>query len=133
MAGDYFMCATLLRLSGAIVCDSFEEFESVLQLTSYMPCFMELRKKRRSILSENPFPNSEKVCVGMITNAGFEKCALADHLFFSTSSPSSSSSSSSSSSFVSLSLPNYSTQSSAQFTSYFKTCNLTEVIGFFFF
>jgi acyl-CoA synthetase (NDP forming) len=56
----------LLELAGAVVVDSFEEWNQVLVITTLFP---ELARKR-----------SRSVGVAVLTNAGFEKCATADHL-----------------------------------------------------
>ncbi|KAH7816757.1 putative CoA binding domain containing protein [Monocercomonoides exilis] len=72
MAGDYDMFSFLIRSAGrgAVVCDSFEEYEQILMCCALMPSFSALRR-----------PMTKAAGVGMVSNAGYEKCCLADHLF----------------------------------------------------
>jgi acyl-CoA synthetase (NDP forming) len=65
-AGDFQMFRGLLELAGAMVVDSFEELNHILTITTLFPGFY--RKRKGSI------------GVAILTNAGFEKCATADHL-----------------------------------------------------
>ncbi|KAA6395200.1 MAG: Acetyl-CoA synthetase (ADP-forming) [Streblomastix strix] len=83
LAGDYQMFSFLLRSSGAIVCESFEEFEDVLSLCALMPSVRKLRQRPKydQGKSSSQYSIQSPIRVGMMSNAGFEKCALADHLF----------------------------------------------------
>lgn len=64
LASSYDMFKQLLETSGAILCDSFDEFEDTIYLLSHF-CKMGIKKQG-------------KCTVGIITNAGFEKCTYAD-------------------------------------------------------
>ncbi len=70
MAGDYDMFSHLAWRSGVLVAETSEDFQNLALLTSYCQNLAELRK----------LP-SGKLGVAALSNAGFEKCALADHLF----------------------------------------------------
>ncbi|KAK2964727.1 putative Acetate--CoA ligase [Blattamonas nauphoetae] len=70
MAGDYDMFSFILRAAGAIVCRTFKEMEDILMMCGLMPSIGKLREQK-----------DKPISVGMMSNAGFEKCALADHLF----------------------------------------------------
>lgn len=65
MAGDYEMFSGLMKMAGALVADSFDEFNGLMMLASFCGGFT-LPKK--------------KLGVAALSNAGFEKCAIADHL-----------------------------------------------------
>ncbi|OHS94754.1 CoA binding domain containing protein [Tritrichomonas foetus] len=67
MAGDFSMFRNLVESAGAIVVDSFEEWNQLIILTTLFPQIMKDSKGRST-------------GVGVVTNAGFEKCACADHL-----------------------------------------------------
>ncbi|KAJ4459616.1 putative acyl-CoA synthetase [Paratrimastix pyriformis] len=69
MAGDYDMFSFLLRSAGALLAESFDEFEQMMLLGTHAPSLARLGA------AEGP------LTVGIMTNAGFEKCAMADHLF----------------------------------------------------
>lgn len=64
MAGDYGLFEDLLTSSGAIVADTFVEFTNLLMMTSRL----------KPIKKNVPFQ------ISALSNAGFEKCAIADHL-----------------------------------------------------
>jgi acyl-CoA synthetase (NDP forming) len=66
MAGDFGMFKDLLELAGAIVVEYFEEWNQLVMLTT---CFPQIMKKK-----------DRPTGVAVVTNAGFEKCASADHL-----------------------------------------------------
>ncbi|HPM42203.1 MAG TPA: hypothetical protein PLY45_07185, partial [bacterium] len=70
MAGDYDMFAHLMRRAGAMVADTFEEFGDLMMLCSYCEGLSDLAK----------LPQDEKLGVAALSNAGYEKCAIADHL-----------------------------------------------------
>ena len=70
MAGDYDMFSHLAWRSGALVAETSEDYQNLVLLTSYCQNLAELRN----------LP-SGKLGVAALSNAGFEKCALADHLF----------------------------------------------------
>lgn len=70
MAGDYAMFAHLMRRAGALVADTFQEFGDLMMLASYSDPLRTLRAA----------PRGKKLGVAMLSNAGFEKCAMADHL-----------------------------------------------------
>ncbi|KAL0232242.1 hypothetical protein PCE1_002584 [Barthelona sp. PCE] len=65
MAGDYDMFGSLVSLYGGIVTTSLREFERAIMFCCCYPQLTDL----------------ERVGIGAISNAGFEKCAIADHLF----------------------------------------------------
>ena len=69
MAGDYHMFVHLMSRAGAIVADNFQEFENLMLLTTYCQGLDALMK-----LPEG------KLGVAALSNAGYEKCVLADHL-----------------------------------------------------
>jgi acyl-CoA synthetase (NDP forming) len=70
MAGDYDMFSHLAFRSGALVAETSEDYQNLVLLTSYCQNLAELRN-----LPEG------KLGVAALSNAGFEKCALADHPF----------------------------------------------------
>ncbi|KAL0241635.1 hypothetical protein GEMRC1_006870 [Eukaryota sp. GEM-RC1] len=73
MAGDYQMFKNLVKISGGIICETLAELERVALLTTYWSIGGKIQKliaKKKSSYS-----------VGALSNAGFEKCAIADHLF----------------------------------------------------
>ena len=70
MAGDYDMFAHLMRRAGAMVAESFEEFDDLTMLSAYCDGLASLTK----------LPQDERLGVAALSNAGFEKCAIADHL-----------------------------------------------------
>jgi acyl-CoA synthetase (NDP forming) len=104
MAGDYDMFSFLLRTVGAIVCDSFEEFEHILMACALMPSFASI----------GSLPRETPASVGMMSNAGFEKCALADHLFRGNP--------------KSVVLPTWTPETSAKIEDLFTKCGLKGVI-----
>jgi len=67
MAGDFKMFRSLLEHAGAIVTDTFEQWNQLVILTTLFPQIMKNAKGRST-------------GVAVLTNAGFEKCACADHL-----------------------------------------------------
>lgn len=69
MAGDYEMFRHLMRRAGAMVADTFDEFDDLLMLTAYSPGLKNLTK----------IPE-RRLGIAALSNAGFEKCAIADHL-----------------------------------------------------
>ena len=66
MAGDFQMFKNLMTMAGALVVDSFDEWNQLLVLTTLWP---QILKNKGSAVG-----------VAVVTNAGFEKCATADHL-----------------------------------------------------
>lgn len=70
MAGDYDMFAHLMRRAGAMVADTFEEFNDLMMLVAYCD----------GLAGLVALPPEEKLGVAALSNAGFEKCAIADHL-----------------------------------------------------
>ncbi len=64
MAGDYSLFEILLSQSGALIADSFQEFSNLIMLTTLM----------------KHVDRSKEQQVAAISNAGYEKCAIADHL-----------------------------------------------------
>ncbi|KAJ3432681.1 coa binding domain containing protein [Anaeramoeba flamelloides] len=71
IAGDYGMFKTLLEHAGAIVADGFEEFNQLLITTTRANDWVKpLRKVQKN----------KKIGVGALSNAGFEKCGIADHI-----------------------------------------------------
>ncbi|KAL0225543.1 hypothetical protein RCL1_003455 [Eukaryota sp. TZLM3-RCL] len=73
MAGDYNMFKNLIRSVGGIVVNNLSEFERVSML---LCCWT-----RTGALSKLIERQQSIVSVGALSNAGFEKCAIADHLF----------------------------------------------------
>ncbi|KAL0210193.1 hypothetical protein P9112_010277 [Eukaryota sp. TZLM1-RC] len=73
LAGDYQMFKSLIRTAGGIVVESFSELERVSML---LTCWT-----RNGGLQKLLAKGKEIVSVGALSNAGFEKCAIADHLF----------------------------------------------------
>jgi acyl-CoA synthetase (NDP forming) len=69
MAGDYGLFRRLLETSGAVVCETASDFEAALTTAALCPEILSLRH------SDRP------VSIIGVTNAGYEKCAMADHLF----------------------------------------------------
>eukprot|EP00703_Trepomonas_sp_PC1_P005192 JAP91414.1 Acyl-CoA synthetase [Trepomonas sp. PC1] len=67
LSGSYDMFLQLIETSGAILCDSIEEFEDTTYLAANF--------------SQKLIDRNRKFTVGVLTNAGFEKCCYADHLF----------------------------------------------------
>jgi len=67
MAGDFNMFKSHLEDAGAIVVDTTEDWNRLVMLTTLYPQITKIAAKK-----------STGVCV--LTNAGFEKCACADHL-----------------------------------------------------
>ena len=67
MAGDFGMFKELLEDAGAIVVDSTEEWNQLVMLTTQYPQIVKNAAKK-------------SLGIGVLTNAGFEKCACADHL-----------------------------------------------------
>lgn len=63
-AGSYPLFRELLASSGAMIADTFSEFQDIMMLASLAKEFLRSR----------PFQ------VAALSNAGFEKCAIADHL-----------------------------------------------------
>ena len=61
IAGDYAVCAAVLRSAGALVADTFRQFEQLVELGST------LHDKRVAGLN-----------IGVVTNAGFESVGMAD-------------------------------------------------------
>ncbi|ESU37737.1 ATP-dependent carboxylate-amine ligase, ATP-grasp domain protein [Giardia duodenalis] len=73
LAGDYSMFSELLDMAGAVVCDSFDSFDDVIYLASGIaPRIHRLREG---------FDAKGYVSVTALSNAGFECCCIADHLF----------------------------------------------------
>eukprot|EP00768_Dysnectes_brevis_P004927 gnl/Dysnectes_brevis/356_a394_2758.p1 GENE.gnl/Dysnectes_brevis/356_a394_2758~~gnl/Dysnectes_brevis/356_a394_2758.p1 ORF type:complete len:796 (+),score=289.82 gnl/Dysnectes_brevis/356_a394_2758:53-2440(+) len=72
MAGDYSMFAHLLDLAGAIVTPKIPEFENAMHAAAMLaPRLAALRATRPAL----------PLRLASMTNAGFEKCAIADHSF----------------------------------------------------
>lgn len=112
MAGDYDMFSYLLRISGAIVCDTFEEFDQILMVISLMPSFTKLKTIKKE--GESSSYENNQVAVGMISNAGYEKCAMADHLF--TGNP------------KCITLPHWTEETSKKIDEFFTRCGLKGVV-----
>eukprot|EP01086_Lenisia_limosa_P002738 TRINITY_DN16716_c0_g1_i1.p1 TRINITY_DN16716_c0_g1~~TRINITY_DN16716_c0_g1_i1.p1 ORF type:complete len:823 (-),score=332.00 TRINITY_DN16716_c0_g1_i1:881-3349(-) len=70
MAGDYNQFATLMEHSGALVADSFEEFNNLFMTAAMCPSLPSIVQS----LDHKPLG------VAAMSNAGFEKCGIADHL-----------------------------------------------------
>lgn len=69
MAGDYHMFAHLAWRAGAMVAESSEDFQQLMLLATHCEGLAALRDLPAG-----------KLGVAALSNAGFEKCALADHL-----------------------------------------------------
>jgi acyl-CoA synthetase (NDP forming) len=69
MAGDYDMFAHLMRRAGGMVADTFVEFQNLMMMTAYCDGLVKLMN----------LPH-RKLGIAALSNAGFEKCAIADHL-----------------------------------------------------
>ncbi|MBT3181909.1 MAG: hypothetical protein HN337_05300 [Deltaproteobacteria bacterium] len=67
MAGDYEMFYDFMTKAGALIADTYEEFNSLMMLCTYCEGLSELN-------------NKDEIGVAGLSNAGFEKCAIADHL-----------------------------------------------------
>lgn len=63
IAGDYDVCASILKDAGAIVCDTFDEFEDILEIAN---SFHNKNIKGNMVFS--------------ISNAGYEAVGMADNL-----------------------------------------------------
>ncbi|PIR16596.1 MAG: hypothetical protein COV46_07730 [Deltaproteobacteria bacterium CG11_big_fil_rev_8_21_14_0_20_49_13] len=64
MAGDYSLFEGLLAMNGALIADTFQEFQNLLMLTALV----------------KPIKKIKEFGVAALSNAGYEKCAIADHL-----------------------------------------------------
>jgi acyl-CoA synthetase (NDP forming) len=69
MAGDYMMFAELMKRSGAIVVDSSVEFNEIMMLTSLSGGLHETARRRKG-----------KAGIAALSNAGYEKCLISEHL-----------------------------------------------------
>ncbi len=69
MAGDYDMFAHLMYRSCAMVADTFERFDDLMMLATFCDQLPELMQVPEG-----------RIGVAALSNAGFEKCAMADHL-----------------------------------------------------
>ena len=69
MAGDYHMFVNLISRAGAVVVDNFQEFENLMLFTTHCEGLAAIMK-----LPEG------KLGVAALSNAGYEKCVLADRL-----------------------------------------------------
>jgi len=67
MAGDFGMFKNLIETAGAIVVDTLDEWNSIVTMSTLYPQIVRMSKNR-------------SMGIGAMTNAGFEKCATADHL-----------------------------------------------------
>lgn len=72
MAGDYSVFEHLLEMSGAMMAATTEEFCDLMMLATYFA-----GNKRLNTSGKKPR-------IAALSNAGFEKCAIADHLFAQT-------------------------------------------------
>ncbi len=70
MAGDYDMFSHLLRRAGTMVAETSQEFDDLILLTSFCDGLEDLMR----------LPTNKKIGVAALSNAGFEKCMIADHL-----------------------------------------------------
>ncbi|CAL6112993.1 Acyl-CoA_synthetase [Hexamita inflata] len=67
LSGSYDMFKQLLSTSGAVLVDQLDEFEDTVYVAS--------------AFTQKKIEFDKKFKVGILTNAGFEKCCYADHLF----------------------------------------------------
>lgn len=72
IAGDYSYFKSMLEQAGAVVADSFGEFEETFVTGMIAPSLV---KNIRAA------PKGKHITIGCLTNAGFEKCSMADNLF----------------------------------------------------
>ncbi|GIQ91124.1 hypothetical protein KIPB_014226, partial [Kipferlia bialata] len=75
MAGDYDMFKGLLLQSGAVVVDTLKEWEDTMILCS--------TQGDAIVKACDSVKAGAKLNVAALSNAGYEKCAIADHLFSS--------------------------------------------------
>lgn len=69
MAGDYDMFAHLMRRAGGMVADTILEFQNLMMMATYCDGLARLMRLPQRMLG-----------IAALSNAGFEKCAIADHL-----------------------------------------------------
>ncbi|EAX98943.1 CoA binding domain containing protein [Trichomonas vaginalis G3] len=67
MAGDYGMFKSLMENAGAIVADSTEQWNNIVTLATLYPSLMTEAKKH-------------SIGIAALTNAGFQKCEIADQM-----------------------------------------------------
>ncbi|KAG9390332.1 CoA-binding domain containing protein [Carpediemonas membranifera] len=72
IAGDYSMIKHMVEMAGGIVADDVTEFEQTMMLTTMIGDELRAGIKAKG--------DRAKVRVAGLSNAGFEKCAIADHL-----------------------------------------------------
>eukprot|EP00766_Chilomastix_caulleryi_P005821 gnl/Chilomastix_caulleri/752.p1 GENE.gnl/Chilomastix_caulleri/752~~gnl/Chilomastix_caulleri/752.p1 ORF type:complete len:336 (+),score=150.53 gnl/Chilomastix_caulleri/752:101-1108(+) len=72
ITGDFSYFRTMLEQAGAVVAESFGEFEEVFVTAMVAPSI---------IKSIRDVPKGQRITIGCLTNAGFEKCSMADNLF----------------------------------------------------
>lgn len=72
ITGDFSYFRSMLEQAGAVVADTFGEFEEVFCTGMIAPSLI---KSIRSV------PRGKLVTMACLTNAGFEKCSMADNLF----------------------------------------------------
>ncbi len=72
IAGDFAMIAHMIEMAGGIVAENVVEFEQIMMTASMMG-----DEIRQTVHAKGP---TAKVRVAGLSNAGFEKCAIADHL-----------------------------------------------------
>jgi acyl-CoA synthetase (NDP forming) len=69
MAGDYQQFASMMRMAGGIVVDTPVEFNDMIMMTALSDGLHELTASKKKHFG-----------VAALSNAGFEKCMIADHL-----------------------------------------------------
>jgi len=76
IAGDYIVSRLLLRQAGAYVAESFEEFQDIIKMFSL------LADTTINPPGIHPFWKRPIPQVAALSNAGFEKCAVGDNLYY---------------------------------------------------
>ncbi len=66
MAGDYGMFSSFTKISGAMLADRSDDFGSLMMLGVHLKNISQVHKK-------------EKIGIAALSNAGFEKCSMADN------------------------------------------------------
>eukprot|EP00767_Chilomastix_cuspidata_P000982 gnl/Chilomastix_cuspidata/1289.p1 GENE.gnl/Chilomastix_cuspidata/1289~~gnl/Chilomastix_cuspidata/1289.p1 ORF type:complete len:801 (-),score=324.81 gnl/Chilomastix_cuspidata/1289:34-2436(-) len=69
---DFLLFEKLLTAAGAVVTKTLMAFDRTIMCGTIQP---------RLVSALRAIPRGEKVVVGALSNAGFEKCAVSDHLF----------------------------------------------------
>lgn len=98
MAGDYSLFESMMAQGGAIVADTLQEFRNLMMFLSYA----------------KPITKKKQYGIAALSNAGFEKCAIADHLMKNVGGK--------------ITLANYSEATRAKIKEIFAKFNITSVV-----